>query len=202
MPKKIEIIQVAAASHDDAIGINEKLPWKCKGDSAFFKQIVVNEVCIIGRKSYAEIRMSGFTNTKFIVCSTNAERVIKTHIKYPKYTAPSLHAALLLAASLASKPSFIIAGGSSIYSQSLIFTDKMLISRIPGVFEYATHYLPLDYKQYFRKVEEAQMDGFVLETWVKRRLRGWSFTIYPKRTKVNSKGGQCDGRHVQPRYAK
>lgn len=46
------MIALCARSQNNVIGLDGKLPWKCKGDLAFFKRITEGKTVVVGRKTF------------------------------------------------------------------------------------------------------------------------------------------------------
>ncbi len=47
----VKVIAVLATGPNNEIGLNGKLPWRCKEDLKHFKEITANKVCIVGWKT-------------------------------------------------------------------------------------------------------------------------------------------------------
>ncbi|XP_074661162.1 uncharacterized protein LOC141913886 [Tubulanus polymorphus] len=116
---------VVAASSQRGIGINGQLPWRIKGDMAFFKRITSEvsdnkkqNAVIMGRKTWESIpeKFRPLQNRYNIVLSRSISKVDGAHV------ADSLDAALehLRQPSLAATIEQIyIIGGSSVYAECL-----------------------------------------------------------------------------------
>lgn len=129
------ISSIVAASENNAIGIDNDLPWQMPADLKFFKETTLGHYVIMGRKSFDSVGrpLPGRTN---IVVTRNKEfyhsGVITVH---------SIAAALLVALEAKQEEVFIL-GGSNIYFQTRELWDKLYLTKIHTHIDNATAFFP------------------------------------------------------------
>ncbi|MBX9767096.1 MAG: dihydrofolate reductase [Bdellovibrionales bacterium] len=136
MYRGFPVVHVAAASKNRVIGIQGKLPWHIPEDLKFFREMTLNCVCIMGRKTFDSIGRKPLPKRLNIVVSRSAlaETASVANVRVVK----SLEEALDLAASeiensgldLKWRPEIMIIGGGEIYRQSLSWTDKIYLTEV------------------------------------------------------------------------
>ncbi len=120
------IIIISAMSNDRIIGSGDGMPWSIPEEYAQFLRFVEGQSVIMGSRSF-EIFGKDLVTTRNFVVSRKLQSVEDGEV------CRSLEDALT--AALAYPEDVFIAGGGSIYSQSLGHADKMYLSFIKGVFE-------------------------------------------------------------------
>ncbi len=145
------IALIAARSKNNVIGKNGRIPWQIPGEQEQFKELTMGNLVIMGRKTYEEIGHP-LPGRKTIVISTTK-----------KFEGPDLATAASLkdALSLASKgfalpnQNIYIAGGYSIYKESIPLVDAMYITevqiKVPGG---DTFFPDFDSEDFYYTVEE------------------------------------------------
>jgi len=63
---------MTAASNNMIIGKNNRMPWKLKEDSDYYKRIVDKQICVYGRKTFDNDNKNGLTKNKICVVITNS----------------------------------------------------------------------------------------------------------------------------------
>lgn len=119
MQSKISII--VAMAQNNAIGINNTLPWRCPEDLKHFKALTMGHHMIMGRKTFDSIGkpLPGRTT---VVVSRNRELKIEGCI-----VAHSLNEAIT---ACAGDDEIFIVGGAELYSQALPLANKMYLTEI------------------------------------------------------------------------
>lgn len=123
----IRVSIIAAVAENGVIGGEGDLPWRLSSDLKRFKQITMGKPMVMGRKTFASIGkpLVGRTN---IVVSRAAGAGIEGTI-----TAPSLDAALALAAERAARDGvdeIMVCGGGEIYRAAMPAADRMYITHV------------------------------------------------------------------------
>lgn len=115
------IVMVAAIASNRVIGSAGDLPWRLPADLRRFKAVTLGKPMIMGRKTFDSIGRP-LPGRRTIVVTRNpywsADGV---------ETAPSLAAALALAAA-GSPDEIVIAGGGEIYTQALPLADRLRLT--------------------------------------------------------------------------
>lgn len=165
---------IVAHGADYAIGKNNQLLWNYPEDLKYFKDQTMNKIMIMGRKTFEsilEIAKKPLPGRYHIVISSNDAPSLYERVFYVK----SVEEALTKAQELIIKENWssdvMIVGGASIYQQTLILADKLLVTRIPHSYEDADTHYPSDYSQYFHCVKTVhgfEQTEISFETWVKK----------------------------------
>lgn len=112
---------IAAASRNNVIGKDNKLPWRLPADLAHFKELTLGHTVILGRKTFESIGRP-LPNRRNIVITRNKnfkpEGVEVVH---------SIEEALSLADD--DNEVFVI-GGEEIYKQALPLVDKVYLTKV------------------------------------------------------------------------
>ena len=115
---------IVAASENNAIGINNELPWRLPEDLKFFKRTTMGKPVIMGRKTYESLGrpLPGRLN---VVISSSA------NLQLPEGTvqASSISEAIAVAESEKQEEVFII-GGGKIFADSIHLADRLYITRV------------------------------------------------------------------------
>lgn len=115
----MQIIIIAALADNYTIGINNKLPWHLPADLKHFREITLNKVIIMGRKTYESIGKA-LPNRRNIVLSNNP---------FFKPADCEVYSSLpqVLSAVESCAEVFII-GGTEIYKAALPLATKMYLT--------------------------------------------------------------------------
>ena len=141
---KISII--AAASSNNIIGVEGRLPWNMVGDLERFKRITMGRPVIMGRKTYASIGhpLEGRTN------------IVVTRNKGLKIGGCLVVHSLEDAISEAKGEETFIIGGGEIYKEALPRASKIYLTRIPIQITGDT-YFPEIRKEEWKLVKEEKL---------------------------------------------
>ncbi|UJH69254.1 dihydrofolate reductase [Allomuricauda sp. SCSIO 65647] len=161
-----KLIIIAAAGENNALGINNDLPWHLPDDFKRFKQLTSGHKIIMGRK----------TLESFPKPLPNREHIVVTSQKNysPKFECRVVHS-LEEAIALTKKDerSFII-GGGEIYRQSMDFATHIELTRIHADFEADTFFPKVDLnvwqlvKQEYHPKDERHQYDFTYLTYTKK----------------------------------
>tara|TARA_Y100000389_G_C17464848_1_gene524624 strand:+ start:1466 stop:1930 length:465 start_codon:yes stop_codon:yes gene_type:complete len=145
---------IAAVSKNGVIGVDNKLPWYIPQDLKRFKELTTNNVVVMGRKTYESIGKP-LPNRLNIVVSRNKDLEIDGCLvvnNIPKAIKKAGH----------DKEIFII-GGGEIYKESLIFADKIYLTKINTVHEGDTTFPKLN--EFWVETEREDQEGFSFLTY-------------------------------------
>lgn len=147
---------VAAASENNVIGLNNKLPWYLPKDSKFFTELTWNHSTIMGRKTFESLDKP-LENRRNIVI-TRQENYSPSGAEVVR----SLDKALELCKG---EEEVFIVGGAEIFRQGIEIADRIYLTRIHGVFEgdaffpeIDEKYWKLEKKEEFKKDQENKFD--------------------------------------------
>ena len=123
---------IAAVAENNAIGINNKMPWYLPGDLRYFKAVTMGKPIIMGRKTFDSLRKPLPGRTNIVITrdeSWHHEGVKVVH---------SLDDALSLAENIAlinGNEEVMVIGGEQIYRQALPGADRLYLTRVYQSFE-------------------------------------------------------------------
>ena len=123
---------IAAVAENNAIGINNKMPWYLPGDLRYFKAVTLGKPIIMGRKTFDSLRkpLPGRTNIVITRDSSWAHDGVKV--------VHSLEDAIALAEDVAlinGNDEIMVIGGEQIYRQALARADRLYLTRVYQSFE-------------------------------------------------------------------
>lgn len=128
---------IVAASQNDVIGNDNKLPWHLPADMKYFKTVTTGHCIIMGRKTYEALGKPLPNRTNIIITRQEdfsaqgcvVVNDIQQSIDYAKSTGET--------------ECFII-GGGDIFVQSLIWAERIYLTRIAHNFEGDTFFTKPD----------------------------------------------------------
>ncbi|WP_461535753.1 dihydrofolate reductase [Spongorhabdus nitratireducens] len=134
----MKIAMIAAVAENNAIGINNKMPWYLPGDLRYFKAVTMGKPIIMGRNTFESLKkpLPGRTN---IVITRN-----------PDYSHDGIRVvhnteeALSLAEDIAlvnGNEEIMVIGGGQIYKELLPKADRLYLTKVAHSFE-ADAYFP------------------------------------------------------------
>ncbi|MCF7741462.1 MAG: dihydrofolate reductase [Candidatus Marinimicrobia bacterium] len=153
---------IAAKSKNNVIGKKGKMPWHLPGDLAFFKSKTMGHHVLIGRKTYQNLDIP-LKGRNLIIVTKNNQFQSKKHT-----VAHDLSDAFMIALTNNEKELFI-AGGSSIYKQTIEIVDKMYITEIDAT---------IQGDRYFPEIVQKDWDRKKLKEYEQDQSHPYSFTIY------------------------
>ncbi|CAE7155104.1 folA, partial [Symbiodinium pilosum] len=128
-------------SRNGVIGKKGRLPWSIPEDFSYFLEAVKGDVCITGRRSYAEFGCAIPSAGLHIVLS-------KQQLRYPDaLVQPSLQEALQVAR-MRNHVNVWIAGGTSVYRESFALADELWATHVHADVE-GDVYFPAGWQEYF-----------------------------------------------------
>ncbi|MBS9462351.1 dihydrofolate reductase [Flagellimonas sp. 389] len=127
---------IAAAGENNALGINNDLPWHLPDDFKRFKALTTGHKIIMGRK----------TLESFPKALPNREHIVITRDKAytPKFPCTLVHSITDAIALTANTQQAFIIGGGEIYKQAMEFATTIELTRIHASFEADTFFPEID----------------------------------------------------------
>ena len=163
--KDPELIIIVAASLNDVIGANGKIPWNIPEDRRRFKDLTLHHPVIMGRKTYDSLdeRFKPLPERKNIVLSTSLEGMPGI------YVAKNIRESLELAEG---QDTYII-GGESIYRQFMHLTSKIELTRVQREYQDGDAFFPeIDSLEW--KLEGDSKDDVSLKTGIPYSFRTYT----------------------------
>lgn len=131
-----QLIIIAAAGENNALGINNDLPWHLPDDFKRFKALTSGHKIIMGRK----------TLESFPKALPNREHIVVTRDKnyVPKFPCTVVHSLKEAIALVSDNERAFIIGGGEIYRQSMELATDIELTRIHHTFEADTFFPEID----------------------------------------------------------
>ena len=127
-----EIVIVAALGKNNAMGLNNTLPWHLPKDFAHFKALTSGHPLIMGRKTLESLPAK-LKNRDHIVITNNQNYK-------PKFEVEHITHSLEQAITLTGDQKVFIAGGAQIYAQALPLATEMVLTHVDHRFEADTFF--------------------------------------------------------------
>lgn len=141
---------IAAIGKNRELGKDNKLLWHLKNDMERFKKITLNQVVIMGRKTYESLpaKFRPLPHRINIVITGKSKNLIASN--HPSLIVATSIDEALKKAKIFNKEIFII-GGASIYEQTLAIADKLYLTIVEKNYPDADAFFP-PYKSHFPKI--------------------------------------------------
>ena len=130
-----EIIMIAAAAENNALGKDNALLWHLPDDFKRFKKLTTGRTIIMGRKTFESL-LKPLPNRVHVVITRDQNYVVGFD---QCFIAHSLKSALKL---VANEPISFIIGGGEIYKQGGAFATVIELTRVHACFEDADTFFP------------------------------------------------------------
>ncbi len=163
-----QFIIIAAAAENNALGINNDLPWHLPDDFKRFKQLTSGHKIIMGRKTLESFPRP-LPNREHIAITRDRNY----QPKFPCTLVNSIDEALELAKN--DEKAFII-GGGEIYKQSMKLATHIELTRIHGEFEADTFFPEIETEDWelleevHHPKDERHQYAFTYQTFRRKRL--------------------------------
>ena len=156
-------IIISAVALNNVIGMKSKIPWIDKDEINFFKETTLNNIILMGRKTYESIgrvlpkrknfvitnNKSAYNNTENLLFFENIEKAISYGEQLDV-------------------PNMFIIGGSEIYDQTLSIADEIFISRMPFTI-CGDKLFPNISEDDWILNESIEKDSFTIEKYIRKR---------------------------------
>jgi len=116
---------IAAIDQENAIGKNGEIPWHYPEDLKHFRNLTKGETVIMGRKTY-------FSLPEDFRPLPERENIILTRGNPEVDESVKVMNSLEEAYESAENEKVFVAGGASVYDQTLKEADEMILTRVPG----------------------------------------------------------------------
>ena len=123
---------IACINHANTLGMNNKLLYHIKNDLANFKRITINNVIIMGRKTFESLPSKGLTNRINIVITSD-----ESYKSDGCYVVHSIEECIKLCENEFSNLDCYVIGGGKVYEEfiSLDLVDVMYITEVNDTLE-------------------------------------------------------------------
>ena len=156
---------IAAAAENNALGKDNQLVWHLPNDFKRFKQLTSGHYIIMGRKTF-ESFPKPLPNRTHVIVSRQ-----KNYQPEGCFVVSSMEEAISICPK--DEEIFII-GGGEIYQQSLVFSDKIELTRVHETVEADTFFPTINPEEWelrfeeFHKKDDKHNFDFTFQTFVKK----------------------------------
>lgn len=144
---------IAAIGKNKELGKDNKLLWHIKADMERFRRLTLNQVVIMGRKTFISLpkKFQPLPKRINIVISRQINQPIEKNFDHQTQLifTDSVEKALNIAKEF--NREIFIAGGASIYTQTLYLADKLYLTIVEKSYPEADVFFPA-YKHLFSKI--------------------------------------------------
>jgi len=129
---------IAAVAENGVIGSDGKMPWRLSTDMKRFKRLTMGKPVVMGRKTFESIGKPLAGRPNVVVTRQPGFRPEGATV------APSLDAALTLAAERQEDGEVIVAGGGEIYAAAIGLAERLYITHVEARPEGDTRFPDID----------------------------------------------------------
>lgn len=162
----MKYIDIVALSENNAMGLNNSLPWNMPADLQHFKRTTLGQCLLIGRKTHESIGRLLPDRTSIVLSSQKFDLP-------GGYAVSSIKEAETVATSLGFSEIYV-AGGAQIYLETFDLLSTILLTRIHAIFPGDT-FFP------WQKVDQTwQLKGLITHPKDRENPHPYSFLRYDK----------------------
>lgn len=156
-----KIILISGLTNNHVIGKDNSLPWYIKEDFQLFKEKTLENVIIMGRKTWESLPKKPLSKRENIVIS----RTMEAGDGYLVFT--SLADGIKYSSQEHQDKDIFIIGGASIYTEGLDYATHMYLSHIKKEYEGDTYFPKFDENQW-NVTKQKEYDEFVFNVWERK----------------------------------
>ena len=165
-----QIILIAAADRNNAIGKGNTLPWRHRGDMKFFKETTTGNAVVMGSKTYESMGCKPLPNRLNIVLTRNpAKFEQRVDVFFVTTIGEAMQHDL--------DGSLFVIGGAEIYKQFLPYATGIMLSKLDLEVEGADTFFPTfdesderwDVAIVRHRAGESHPDDVAFDQWLYRR---------------------------------
>ena len=151
---------IAAIDQEKAIGKNGEIPWHYPEDLKHFRNLTKGETVIMGRKTY-------FSLPEDFRPLPERENIILTRGNPEVDESVKVMNSLEEAYESAENEKVFIAGGASVYDQTLKEADEMILTRVPGTHDGDTFFPDWD-EEAWQLTERDESGNLLFERFIEK----------------------------------
>ena len=136
------ISAIVCVDNNWGIGYNGDLLIKIPEDMRFFKEKTMNEVVIMGRKTYDSLPVKPLPNRTNIVVTSKADEMNRINKNGVMYVTMNFIEAYLQSVPLSKEADYYIIGGGQIYKELLQYCDCVYLTKILESHDNVDTYFP------------------------------------------------------------
>ena len=154
-------IIIAAMDKENAIGKNGEIPWHYPEDMQHFRNLTKGETVIMGRKTY-------FSPPEDFRPLPERENIVLTRGNPEVDESVKVMNSLEEAYKSAENEKVFIAGGASVYDQTLKEADEMILTRVPGTHDGDTFFPDWD-EEAWQLTERDESGDLIFQTFNRKK---------------------------------
>lgn len=122
----VPVAMIAALAQNNAIGINNKMPWHLPADLRYFKAVTLGKPVVMGRKTFDSLGRPLPGRSNIVITRDRHYRAEGIQVVH------SLEQALSLAGHIAQGQAeeVMVIGGAEIYRQALLVAQRLYLTRV------------------------------------------------------------------------
>ena len=151
---------IAAIDQEKAIGKNGEIPWHYPEDLKHFRNLTKGETVIMGRKTY-------FSLPEDFRPLPERENIVLTRGDPEVDESVKVMNSLEEAYESAENEKVFIAGGASVYDQTLKESDEMILTRVPGTHDGDTFFPDWD-EEAWQLTERDESGNLLFERFIRK----------------------------------
>lgn len=132
----MKVTAIALMDRNRAIGKNNELLVRIPEDLAYFKECTMGHHVVVGRKTYESIGRP-LPGRTMVVVTHDEHYAVPEGVLRVSSLVEALHTC-----GARNEEEMFIAGGASVYQQTINWPDRLLISEVDAVFEGADAFFP------------------------------------------------------------
>ena len=156
----MEKIIIAAMDEEKAIGKDGEIPWHYSEDVKHFKEKTTGHSVLMGRKTYESL-------PKDFRPLPGRENIVLTRSDPNLDESVEIVNSLSEAYEAAENKKLFIAGGASVYEQTLREADKMILTHIPGTHD-GDAFFPDWNKDNWELISQKEVEGLLFEEFTSK----------------------------------
>ncbi len=122
------LVLIAAVAENGVIGRDGGLPWRLKGDLAWFKRATLGKPVLMGRATWDSLPRRPLPGRANIVVSRRSDFRAEGAVVHSDLE--SALAAARAAARAAGADEVVVIGGAALYAQTLRYADRLLLTEV------------------------------------------------------------------------
>lgn len=134
----MKLALIAAVADNNAIGINNKMPWYLPGDLRYFKAVTMGKPIIMGRKTFDSLKKPLPGRTNIVITRDTDWHHEGVKVVHSLDDAMALAEALILAeapALINGNEEVMVIGGEQIYRLAIEQADRLYLTRVYQSFD-------------------------------------------------------------------
>ncbi len=134
----MKLALIAAVADNNAIGINNKMPWYLPGDLRYFKAVTMGKPIIMGRKTFDSLKKPLPGRTNIVITRDKSWQYEGVKVVHSLDDAMALAEALILAeapALINGNEEVMVIGGEQIYRLAIEQADRLYLTRVYQSFD-------------------------------------------------------------------